>query len=66
MVVAAGLGGDGEAWRHGQAQLSHVRQVGALAAQEVGYRGVAFGEAVDALHWGFAGTPHWPLSILRY
>ena len=37
----ADLDGDGEAWRHGQADAGHFREVGALAAEEVAHVGAA-------------------------
>ena len=43
--VRAALGGDREPRRHRQAQGAHLRQVGALAAQQVLHRGVAVGGA---------------------
>ena len=43
--VRAGLGGDGEAGRHRQAERRHLGQVGALAAEQVLHRGVAVGAA---------------------
>ena len=42
-VDGAELGGDGEAGGHGQAELGHLGQVGALAAQQVLHRRIAFG-----------------------
>ncbi len=44
--VGADLGGDGEAGRHRQAEIAHLGQVGALAAEEVLHLGPAFGPAV--------------------
>ena len=53
IVVDAGLGGDGEARRHRQAQRRHLRQIRPLAAQAVLHRGVtiraAAAEAVNPL-----------------
>ena len=53
VVVGADLGGDGEAGRHGQADAGHLRQVGALAAEQVAHVRaalvVAGAEAVDPL-----------------
>jgi hypothetical protein len=34
-VMAAGGRGNGEAGRHGQAEICHLREVGTLAAQEI-------------------------------
>ena len=48
-VVAAGVGGDDEARRYRQAQVGHLGQVGALAAQQVSQILVAFGEVIDKL-----------------
>src|ERR1022692_1144750 len=48
-VVAAPLGGDDEPWRYRQAQVGHLGQVGALAAQQVFQVLVALGEVVDEL-----------------
>ena len=39
----AGLGADGEAGRHGDAQAAHLGQVGALAAEQVLHRCGAIG-----------------------
>jgi hypothetical protein len=54
VIVDAGLGGDGEARRHRQAQRAHLRQVGALAPQQVLHRGVAVraapAEGIDPAH----------------
>ena len=51
--VGADLSGDGEAWRHGQAERSHVVQVRALAAEQVLHFAPAFGalgaEGIDPL-----------------
>ena len=53
VVVAAGLGGDGEARGDRERDERHVGEVGALAAEQVLHVGVAFGlaaaEEVDAL-----------------
>ena len=48
-VVAARVGGDDETGGNGQAQVGHLRQVGALAAQQVLQVLVALGEVVDEL-----------------
>ena len=48
-VVTAGLGGDSEARRHGQADVGHLGKVRALAAQQVLQVLVAFAECVDEL-----------------
>ncbi len=48
-VVPARIGGDDEAWRYRQAQVGHLSQVGALAAQQVFQVLVALGEVVDEL-----------------
>ena len=44
-VAFAGLGGDGEPGRDRQAEAAHLGQVGALAAEQLVHRGVAFGSA---------------------
>ena len=46
VVGIAGLGGDGEAWRHRQAGPGHLGYAGTLAAQEVAHVPVAFLEEV--------------------
>ena len=43
VVPGADLGADGEPGGHGQLQAGHLRQVGALAAEELPLRGVALG-----------------------
>jgi hypothetical protein len=48
-VVPAGVGGDRETGRHGQSQIGHLGQVGALAAQQVLLVLIAFAEVVDPL-----------------
>ncbi len=48
-VVTAGLGGDDEPRRDGQAQVGHLGQVGALAAQQVLEVLVSLGEVIDKL-----------------
>ena len=42
-VDRAELGADGKAGGHGQAELGHFGQVGALAAERVLHRRIAFG-----------------------
>jgi len=49
IVLGAGLGGDGEALGHGQADVGHLGQVGALAAQQLPHVGVALGEQIAIL-----------------
>ena len=49
IILGAGLGGDGEALRHGQTDVGHLSQVGALAAQKFTHVGVAFREQVTIL-----------------
>ncbi len=44
--LGAGLGGDGETWRHRQADARHIGQVGTLAAQQVPHRGSTLVELV--------------------
>ena len=62
-VVVARLGRDGEAGRHGQAGVGHLGQAGALAAEQVAHRGVAFGapaaEGVDVALGGAMGALDW-------
>ncbi len=48
-VVAARLGGNGESGRHRQADVGHLGQVGALAAQQVLQVLVAFREVINEL-----------------
>ena len=48
-VVPAGVGGDGEAGRDGQAQVRHLGEVGALAAEQVLLVLAALAEVVDPL-----------------
>ncbi len=48
-VLDAGLGGDGEALRHGQAEPRHLRDVRALAPEEVAHLAPALGEVVHPL-----------------
>ena len=49
VVLGAGLGGDGEALGHRHTQVGHLRQVGALAAQQLAHGAVALGEEIDEL-----------------
>ena len=49
IVTGAGLGSNGEALRHRHAQVGHLRQVGAFAAQQFAHGTVAFGEQVHVL-----------------
>ncbi len=49
IVAGAGLGGDGEALRNGQADAGHFGEVRALAAQQLAHVGVALFEQVDVL-----------------
>jgi hypothetical protein len=56
-VALTGVGGDGETGRHGQAEIRHFREVGALAAQQVLQVPVTFGEVVDVFRAG-AGALH--------
>jgi hypothetical protein len=48
-IGQAGLGGDGEAGRHVEADLRHLAQIGALAAEQHLVLAVAFLEFVDEL-----------------
>ncbi len=45
-IDPARLGGDGETWWDRQAQVGHLGEVGAFAAQEAALGGIAFGEVV--------------------
>ena len=49
VVLGAGFGGDGEALGNGHADVGHLGQVGALAAQKLAHGSVALGEEVDIL-----------------
>jgi hypothetical protein len=57
VVIGADRGGDGEAGRHRQAEIGHLGQARALAAEEVAHVGAALGfavaETIDPL--GLAG-----------
>jgi hypothetical protein len=55
-IGEAGLGGDGEAGRHVEADLRHLAQIGALAAKQHLVLAVAFLEFVDELA-GFHVAP---------
>ena len=44
--LGAGLGGDGETWRHRQADARHIGQVGTLAAQQRTHAALPLGLAV--------------------
>ena len=46
VVIGADLGRDREAGRHGQAEIGHLGEVGALAAEEVAHARLALGLAV--------------------
>jgi hypothetical protein len=48
-VLAAGLGGDDEPRRHRQAQVGHLRQIRALAAEQVLQVLISLSEVVDEL-----------------
>ena len=51
VVISADLGGDGEAWRHRQAEIRHLGKACALAAEEVAHIGAAFRFPVaEAVH----------------
>jgi hypothetical protein len=56
-IGQAGLGGDDEARRHAQADLGHLAQVGALAAEQFLVLAVAFVEGIDPfrVHSGLRG-----------
>ena len=49
IILGAGLGGNGEALRHRQADVGHLSQIRALAAQQLAHIGVALGEQVTIL-----------------
>ena len=53
IVLCAGLGGNGEALRYGQTDVSHFCQIRTLAAEKLAHFRVAFGEQVNILlaHW---------------
>ena len=61
VVVRADLGGDGEARRHRQAEIGHLGEVCALAAEEIAHLRLALGfavaEAVDPLR--HSRCPRW-------
>jgi len=61
-VGAAGDGGDGETGRHRQTEPGHLRQVGALAAEQVGEFAVTFDEVVDEFRHG-ARLLHWSANL---
>ena len=46
IIMGADFGGDGEAGRHGQAQIAHLGQVRPLAAEQILHPGLAFRGAV--------------------
>ena len=48
-VVPAGIGGDGEAGRHGQAEIRHLGEVRPLAAEKVLEVLVTLGEVIHEL-----------------
>ena len=51
VIVDARLGGDRETGRHRQAQRGHLRQIGALAAEQILHRSVAVGgPAAETVH----------------
>ena len=47
IVLGAGLGGDGEALGHRQANVGHFGQIGTLAAKQLPHVGVALAEQID-------------------
>ena len=49
IILGTGLGGDRKALGHGHAQIGHLRQVGALSAQQLTHAAIALGEFVDVL-----------------
>ena len=49
IILGAGLGGDGEALGHGQANVGHLGQIGALTAQQLAHFGVALGKEIAIL-----------------
>ena len=62
-VGATGLGGDGEARRYRQAEVGHLGEVGALAAEQVLHVLVAVGEVVHVP--GLAWSRHGVVPIRR-
>ena len=74
-VLPAGLGGDGESRRDRQAQLGHLGEVRALAAEQILLILVALGEVENVLrHWssslvswlGLSAAPQAPAEASRY
>ena len=53
IILGAGLGGNGKALRDGHADVGHLSQVGALAAQQVAHVSVALGKEIQKFvgHW---------------
>src|SRR5262249_22692883 len=70
VILAAGFGRDREAWWHGHSRARHLRDPGALAAQEVAEVFGSFAEEIDP--FGLGGgrhgdtvCPRWPTSRSR-
>ena len=49
IVLGAGFGGDSKALGNRQADVGHLSQVSALAAQEFTHRAIALGEQINVL-----------------
>ena len=49
IILGAGLGGDGEALGHGQADVGHLGQIGALTAQQLTHVLVALFKHIEVL-----------------
>ena len=70
IVLCTHLGGDRESRGHGDAQIRHLREIGALAAEEILHLGLAFGLATaEEIYVLFRHLPspsllHWEHAIL--
>ena len=49
IILRAGFGGNGETLGNRETETGHLRQIGALAAQQLAHFGVAFAEKVHIL-----------------
>ena len=49
IILCAGFGGDGKALGNGHAEVGHLGQIGALAAQKLSHFAVAFRKQIDKL-----------------
>ena len=67
VVVGADLGGDGESGRHRQAEIGHLREARALAAEQVAHVGAAFrgavAETVDPFRRRADREDAWPGAV---